>query len=1025
MLRTDDHALAPCTPRTRRGLAPAVVWACVLIGPCAAPCVSAQAPTEDWRSLDTDHFRVTYPRGLRDLARQVADRAERAYRGLEDRFDTAPGADIDIVVTDHTDAANGVAGVVPWNRITIFAPPPMEGFELAFFDDWIELVVTHELAHIFHLDRRGPLGTLAKAIFGRAPVRWPIFPNSALPRWTVEGLATYYESSLTDAGRVRGTFHDMALRTAVLEGQFETLTQVSGETQVWPAGNRPYVYGSLFFDHLTQEHGADRMAEFARAVDEQIVPYRLNSAARDAFGVSFADAFTAWTSGLETHYAAVVADLTRRSPQTRGEPIATTGRWALYPKVAPDGATLAFARSDGSSDAQIHLTNPAGKTVRTLSRTNGLCLLDWTPDGRVVFSQVEFVDPYRSYKDLYVAHTDGGDLRRVTTGARLDYPSVSPDGARVLAVQQADGRTWIVVVDLATGDLSRLVEPTDDVHWAYPTWSPDGRWIAASRWEPGAFYDLVLLDAAGQTVHRVTHDRAIDLAPTWAPDGHRVLWASDRTGIPNLFAVDILDDGRVGVVRQVTNLATGGSYPDVDPSATWIYFSTYHADGWHVERIPYDPRTWLDPAPTTPRFMEGGQTAIDAYANRLGTRERSYTPFPSLWPRYWVPTVREGETRRGTQVLGPSIGVLTSAVDTVGRHAAAAAVSYEPRGRRFSGGLAYAFFGLGNPILSLSAEQRRASAGFEVEDPATDGETPIPRDLFLVTRERELRADVSVLRRRVRSTITVSVGASYVWEQQTLLDDTLSPDRVFVATRPTSGLPQVSATVNYDNTRRHPFSISAEDGIHGFTRVRRRWDPAMPDPSVTRPGVDAAWTDLTGEVKLYKAVRLPGFSNHVLAGRASGGAAWDSGADAFFYSIGGTTGQSERITGLELLRGSALPFPVRGYPWGIRSGTRAWSASAEYRFPLGRINRALGDVPLYADWMSGSLFLDAGNAWGPELALPRFDNPRRHAVASAGAELLLSGLPLWTTPTVLRTGLAFPLVEGQGATVYVRLGVPF
>ena len=30
-----------------------------------------------------------------------------------------------------------------------------------------------------------------------------------------------YESALTESGRVRGTFHDMILRTAVLEGAFE------------------------------------------------------------------------------------------------------------------------------------------------------------------------------------------------------------------------------------------------------------------------------------------------------------------------------------------------------------------------------------------------------------------------------------------------------------------------------------------------------------------------------------------------------------------------------------------------------------------------------------------------------------------------------------------------------------------------------------------------------------------------------------------------------------------------------------
>ena len=207
-------------------------------------------------------------------------------------------------------------------------------------------------------------------------------------------------------------------------------------------------------------------------------------------------------------------------------------------------------------------------------------------------------------------------------------------------------------------------------------------------------------------------------------------------------------------------------------------------------------------------------------------------------------------------------------------------------------------------------------------------------------------------------------------------------------------------------------------------RGRRRWDATVPD-SLSGSVNDRSWVDVTGELRLYKGVNLPGFSNHVLAVRASGGSAWESGAGPGFYSVGGASGQTERITGLELLEGNQLLFPVRGYDPGVRSGARAWTASAEYRFPLVRINRALGDFPLYFDWMAGSLFFDAGNAWGPSDSALGFENPQGDAVASTGAELLLNGLPFWTTETALRTGVAVPLVDGTGVRVYLRLGVAF
>ena len=148
-------------------------------------------------------------------------------------------------------------------------------------------------------------------------------------------------------------------------------------------------------------------------------------------------------------------------------------------------------------------------------------------------------------------------------------------------------------VDLATGVLTALAPAHPDVHWSYPAVSPAGRWIAASRWTPGAFLDVVVLDGAGQIAVRVTEDRALDLAPTWAPDGRTLLWGSDRTEVPNIVAAEVDPAaGTVGPVRMATNLVTGAAYPSVDPASAWVYFSGYHADGWEVERAPFTPSAW-------------------------------------------------------------------------------------------------------------------------------------------------------------------------------------------------------------------------------------------------------------------------------------------------------------------------------------------------------------------------------------------------------------------------------------------------
>ena len=43
----------------------------------------------------------------------------------------------------------------------------MDGGSIPYFDDWLELVITHELVHTFHFEMAGPRGKVARRVFGR------------------------------------------------------------------------------------------------------------------------------------------------------------------------------------------------------------------------------------------------------------------------------------------------------------------------------------------------------------------------------------------------------------------------------------------------------------------------------------------------------------------------------------------------------------------------------------------------------------------------------------------------------------------------------------------------------------------------------------------------------------------------------------------------------------------------------------------------------------------------------------------
>ncbi|MEZ4415244.1 MAG: BamA/TamA family outer membrane protein [Gemmatimonadota bacterium] len=983
---------------------------------CGPRLLLGQAPDEPWRSIDTPHFRVSFPAPLEALARRAADRAERAQLGLTGLLGWAPEGRTDLVVTDHVDISNGFANVTPWKRITIYARPPVDVETLQYFDDWMELVIAHELAHVFHLDRAGWLGRLLRSVVGRYPGAWPFFPGRSQPQWVIEGIPTLYESTLTDAGRVHGTEHEMLIRVAALEGALESLDRASGTSPNWPGGDRPYVYGSRFFDHVVERYGAEAIPEFVEAAARQVIPFRLNAAGSSAFDAPLAQVWQEWRDTTRSEAESLVERLRAEGPFSEMEAVGESRRQSYSPRVSPDGRWLVYARSDGRSDSQLRRVDLERGSEESLTRTNGIATLSWAPDGAVVFSQLEYVDPYRIRADLYEVSQDRR-VRRITHGARLSHPTVHPDGRTIVAVQEGEGGNRLVRVDRSTGTVTPLSAAGPDELWTEPRFSPDGRWLAAGRWLPGARLDVVVMDGDGRVVAEATNDRARDDAPTWSADGRWLVWASDRTGIPNIVAATFDPaTGQVGSPLRMTHTAGGFRYPGLAPDGQWLYVSAYHADGWRIERTAFAPED-ASLASLGVRYGDG-RAAAQAYGDHAAEPVGPYRALSSAWPHYWEPWYGAPLTLGGTRALGAGYGVQTGGGDVVGRHSWAAAARLQTQESRWEGAFTYSFRGLGVPVLGLGVSQTydagRLSALRSDSTRAT-----------LFTVERERRADVSaeIEQRRWRSVRALTLSAGWVQQQRVLLNESLEPTEEFRLRSPEQTFLEGSATLVASTARGFAFSPSAEEGVTGLVRARRRQATSLADSLSDQPGVDGSFDELIGRMRAYKGLRAPGWGNHVLAVQAAGGWADGPGADDGHFDVGDAAGTLESVSGFELFGGRPRLFPLRGYAAGVRTGSRAWSTSLEYRVPLVEVRRGLGAWPLFLDRVSASLFFDAGNAWGPSEA--PFANPRQATLYSTGVELVSDWLPLWDSTLRIRSGVGVPLVEGDGARMYVRVGTAF
>ncbi len=157
--------------------------------------------------------------------------------------------------------------------------------------------------------------------------------------------------------------------------------------------------------------------------------------------------------------------------------------------------------------------------------------------------------------DLRLVGLDGSDPRVLYRNEEVEYlqPAAwSPDGEHILATFSRSDRTnQIVLVSVADGSVRVL--KTLDWRWPGTSFSPDGRTIAYSfpPQEDSPNRDIFLLATDGsREVPLVTHP-ADDRSPAWAPDGKRIVFASDRTGTLGAWVIQVAEGKPQGAAKLV------------------------------------------------------------------------------------------------------------------------------------------------------------------------------------------------------------------------------------------------------------------------------------------------------------------------------------------------------------------------------------------------------------------------------------------------------------------------------------------
>ena len=223
-----------------------------------------------------------------------------------------------------------------------------------------------------------------------------------------------------------------------------------------------------------------------------------------------------------------------------------------FPSLSSDGNQVLFV-SNTSIDPEIYLFDIPTTQLSNLSNQPGFDNQPlWSPDSK----QIAFLsDRDGGDTDIWVMNADGSSPRRLAKNpGEESMGGWSPDGKKLVYSNRDEVGEALWIIDVESGESTRLTESQAGKSDTSPAWSPDGKTIAYHSSENNTPPMIWTMNIDGSQLTQITNGEVPAVFPAWGPDGQSLIYTEVVGERRNMVAHDLTTQAR-DIVPNVQGFA--------------------------------------------------------------------------------------------------------------------------------------------------------------------------------------------------------------------------------------------------------------------------------------------------------------------------------------------------------------------------------------------------------------------------------------------------------------------------------------